>query len=53
MITFYHGINQVESIFSSKVITLPKQSLKLPRNSMSLNYLGASDKAIKLLSFFS
>ena len=46
---FYH-ISQVERIFSL-VYYISKQPLKLPRNSSALNYLGASDKAIKL-SFF-
>ena len=39
-----------ENNFSSKLL-FTKQQLKLPRNSTTLNYLGAIDKAIKL-SFF-
>ena len=47
----YHGIGQVISIFSSKVIILTKQPLKLPRNSTAPNYLIASDTAIKFCFF--
>ena len=45
MTAFYHGINQVESIFSSSYC-ITKQPLKLPGNSMAFYYLGASDKAM-------
>ena len=44
---FYHGIDQVDSIFSSKVTI--KQPPKLPKNLTALN-LGDCDKTIKLLS---
>ena len=47
----YHGIGQVISIFSSKVIILTKQPLKLPRNSTAPNYLIASDSAINFCFF--
>ena len=33
-----HGIDQVESIFNSKVIILSKQPLKLLLNSTALNF---------------
>ena len=41
--------SQVDSIFGLKGIILPK-TLKLPRNSTVLDFLGASDKTIKFLS---
>ena len=50
MRTFYDGLNQIDNIFSSKVIILPKL-LKMPINSTALNFLGASDKATKLLGY--
>ena len=46
MRAFCDGLNQVDSIFSSKGII--KQPQKLPKNSTAPNFLGASDKAIKL-----
>ena len=45
----FYDISQVESIFSSKVIIIPNNRYKCLE--IQLNYLGASDKAIKF-SFF-
>ena len=47
MRAFYHGVRQLEGIFRSKVTILPNNRQNFLKNSMTLNCLGASDKAIK------
>ena len=51
MRAIYHSVNQTDSMFDSKVIILPNESLKLPINSTVVDFLGASDKTIKRLSY--
>ena len=38
MRAFYDSLNQVDSIFSSKVNILPNNQKKLPRNSTALKF---------------
>ena len=49
MRAFYHSGNRIDSMPDSKVIILTKP-LKSPINSMVVDFLGASDKTINLLS---
>ena len=47
MRAFCGDFNQVNSIFSSKIIILPKNRKNYPEIQRTFNFLGASNKIIK------